>query len=312
MNRPARSNEGGVSGSRYLFLLLLLFVLIPYAYAALSGTPEADLSGPAAWHSAAESVYCAVGATAVTYILFAEILLTGVAILASRAYAARPGSLAVALRESGWYLFFFLVLVAVPFIVAWNTESSVCSRGRAFFWESIFINIFILAILALSYNLMFGFGGIVSFGHAAFFGMGVYTVGLLMLHLEWSWWQATMAALLVGVLIALIMGFVGLRIHGLYFALFTLAFAEVLFLLAGNRILAGITGAEDGFTFSVPDWLNTTTNRLFFYYLTLVLLGGAFLLIRRLVSSPTGRVLHAPSSSPESWRAARACCAPSP
>src|SRR5690606_14248067 len=151
----------------------------------------------------------------------------------------------------------------------------------------------ILAILAISYNLIFGFGGIVSFGHAAFFGTGAYAVGLLMTHLAWPWWLATIGALLLGVIIALIMGFVGLRIRGLYFSLFTLAFAEVLFLLAGNRIMVNITGAEDGFTFQVPDFLNVTTNRLFFYYMTLVLLALAFLLVRRLMGSPTGRALHA-------------------
>jgi branched-chain amino acid transport system permease protein len=140
---------------------------------------------------------------------------------------------------------------------------------------------------------MFGFSGVVSFGHAAFFGMGAYSVGLLMHHLEWVWWLAVVTALLIGVVIALIKGFVGLRIKGLYFALFTLAFAEVFFILAGNRILVNLTGAEDGFTFDVPDFLNVTQNRLFFYYLALMAMVMAFLLIRRLMNSPTGRVLHA-------------------
>lgn len=278
---------------RLFFLLPLLFVLIPYAFAALSGTAEAGLSGPAAWHSAAQSVYCGDGRTVVTTILLLELVVIAVAVIAANLSGARLGAVGAILRQDGWTMLFFLALVVAPFVIAWNTDSSVCTRGRAFFWESILIDMFILAILALSYNLMFGFGGIVSFGHAAFFGTGVYAVGLLMLHLAWPWWLATLAALMLGVLIALIMGFVGLRIHGLYFALFTLAFAEVLYLLAGNRIMADITGAEDGFSFTVPDWLNTTTNRLFFYYMTLLLLVGAFLLIRRLMSSPTGRVLHA-------------------
>jgi branched-chain amino acid transport system permease protein len=95
------------------------------------------------------------------------------------------------------------------------------------------------------------------------------------------------------VLIALVMGGVGLRIKGLYFALFTLALAEILFLLVGNRIFVGTTGAEDGFTFDVPDWLNSTQNRLFFYYLALLALAASFVVVRRLMSSPTGRVLSA-------------------
>lgn len=293
MNVPAQTAPGGNRLQRLFVLLPLLFVLIPYAFAAISGTPDAELSGPAAWHSAAQSVYCEDGRTAVTTILLLEFGLITAALLIVKVAGERLGGAGDWLNKNGLPMLFFLGLVIAPFVIAWQTDSSVCTRGRAFFWESILIDIFILSILALSYNLMFGFGGIVSFGHAAFFGMGVYTVGLLMLHLAWPWWLAILTALLIGVLIALIKGFVGLRIHGLYFALFTLAFAEVLFLLAGNRIMANITGAEDGFTFTVPDWLNTTTNRLFFYYMTLILLVGCYLLIRRLMNSPTGRVLNA-------------------
>jgi branched-chain amino acid transport system permease protein len=219
-------------------------------------------------------------------------MLTAV-IVATNAGKRIPAFLSEALQTNGWHVLTFMLLIAIPFFIAWQTETSVCTRGRAFFWQSIFIDIFILSILALSYNLMFGFAGVVSFGHAAFFGMGAYAVGLLMLHLEFVWWLAVLTALLIGVLIALIKGFVGLRIKGLYFALFTLAFAEVFFILAANRILVDITGAEDGFTFDVPDFLNVTQNRLFFYYLALMAMVATFLIIRRLMNSPTGRVLHA-------------------
>jgi len=274
------------------FVILILFALIPYLYAAVTGTAEAGLSGLARWHNAAESVYCQPGVTPITTILAAGLALVFVSVLGAQ-LAGRASGLLGALKQDGWHLLALLLLIAVPFIIAWYTDSSVCNRGKAFFWESIFIDVFILAILAMSYNLMFGFSGIVSFGHAAFFGMGAYTVGLLMLHLAWPWWLAVISALLVGVLIALIKGFVGLRIKGLYFALFTLAFAEVFFLLAGNRILVDLTGAEDGFTFDVPDWLNITQNRFLFYYMTLLIMVVAFLMVRRLINSPTGRVLSA-------------------
>jgi branched-chain amino acid transport system permease protein len=103
-------------------------------------------------------------------------------------------------------------------------------RARpAFFWEAVFVDVFVMAILAISYNLMFGFAGVVSFGHAAFFGLGAYNVGLLMQHLHWPWWLAILVTLLVGAVIALVKGVVGLRIKGLYFALFTLALAEIPF-----------------------------------------------------------------------------------
>jgi branched-chain amino acid transport system permease protein len=276
------------------WLLPLLFVLIPYLFAVITGTAEEGLTGLAGMHSAAESVYCADGRTPVTLILTAGLGLMLLAVVVAAAAGKRvPAVLSESLQNNGWHVLTFMLLIAIPFFIAWQTDTSVCSRGRAFFWQSIFIDIFILSILALSYNLMFGFAGVVSFGHAAFFGMGAYTVGLLMLHLEWVWWAAVLTALLIGVVIALIKGFVGLRIKGLYFALFTLAFAEVFFILAGNRILVNLTGAEDGFTFEVPDFLNVTQNRLFFYYLALMAMVAAFLIIRRLMNSPTGRVLHA-------------------
>ncbi|MCI0395945.1 MAG: branched-chain amino acid ABC transporter permease [Chloroflexi bacterium] len=279
--------------SALLILALLLFVLVPYGYAAAAGTAEGELAGLARLHSAAESVYCADGRTTVTTILAVELALVTAAVAAAHLLPTRLSRPLRFLRPDGWHMLVLALLITLPFLIAWQTESSVCSRGRAFFWQSIFVDVFILAILAISYNLIFGFSGVVSFGHAAFFGTGAYTVGLLMAHLAWPWWLAILAALLVGVLIALVKGFVGLRIRGLYFALFTLAFAEVFFVLAGNRILADITGAEDGFTFSVPEWLNITRNRLFFYYLALLALVLAFLLVRRLINSPTGRVLHA-------------------
>lgn len=284
----ANSKYGGLVG----LLLLALFLLVPYGYAALTGTAEAELTGLARLHSAAESVYCAGGLTPVSYLLFAgfgvlALLMVAAYVLGDRAPAGAY------LRQNGWHLLALFGLIIIPFFVAWQTDSSVCTRGKAFFWESIFVDVFILAILAVSYNLIFGFTGVLSFGHAAFFGMGAYSVGLLMLHLAWPWWLAISAALVVSVIIALVMGFVGLRIKGLYFALFTLAFAEILYILAGNRVLVNLTGAEDGFTFDVPDFLNMTTNRFFFYYLALFVLVLSFLVVRRLMNSPTGRVLHA-------------------
>jgi branched-chain amino acid transport system permease protein len=273
--------------------LLLLFFAIPYAFSAVTGTAEAELTGLKAIHSAAESVYCVKGVTTVSYIFLVQLVMVLVAIVVNPLLSGRFQRFSAALKRDGWQIFTVMVIVVIPFVIAWNTESSVCTRGKAFFWESVFIDVFILSILAISYNLLFGFSGVLSFGHAAFFGMGAYTVGLLMLHLGWPWWLAVIVALVVGALIALFKGYVGLRIRGLYFALFTLAFAEIFFMLAGNRIMVDITGAEDGFTFAVPDWLNITKNRLFYYYLVLLVLIFAFLLVRRLMNSPTGRVLIA-------------------
>lgn len=282
-----------IRDSRVFLLLIGLFVLIPYGFALATGQPAADIVGLAALHSAAQSVYCARGWTPITAILLVEVVIFLVVVFVLQRPGARTTSTGISLAQNGWPLFFAFLLMALPFFIAWQTASSVCVRGRAFFWESILIDTFILAILAVSYNLLFGFTGVVSFGHAAFFGMGAYTVGMLMDHAAAPWWLAVLAALAVGVVIALVKGVIGLRIRGLYFALFTLAFAQVFFLLAGNRILVDWTGAEDGFTFAVPDWLNTVQNRLGFYYMTLFILVLSYWIVQRVLHSPTGHVLRA-------------------
>lgn len=205
-------------------------------------------------------------------------------------------------------------LVLFPHIVGWITGDSPFGvggrpRGQSIFWQSIFIEVFVLAILAMSYNLMFGFTGVISFGHALFFGLGGYTLGIVMEkygfvsylveQMGMSEAVGTWVALTLGIVIALgiagligfVMGLVSLRLKGVYFAIFTLAVAEMGFIWVGRW---GFTQAEDGFPLTyVPDLINPTQNRLTYYYLAMLLAIAVFLIIRRLMNSPTGRVLLA-------------------
>lgn len=204
------------------------------------------------------------------------------------------------LVQQEWFaLLVLLALILFPFIVGWLTGSTPTpartrDAGASTFWQSVFIQVFIFAILAMSYNLMFGFTGIVSFGHALFFGLGAYGVGIAVKHLGLDFGFAVLLTLLVSALLGLITGLVSLRIKGVYFAIFTLAFAQIFFILAKNRLFVNITGAEDGFFFNVPDWLNPVPkNRLIFYYITLFSVVVVYLFMRRLVNSPTGRVFQA-------------------
>lgn len=273
--------------------ILLAALFAPPLIAAIRGQAPPDVSGFERFTRSLAEVACADGLNLVGSLYIAETILLGM--LTAVAFAFPPGKHPVftALRNQGALLSALLLLIAMPFVIAWGTDSSICERGKSFFWQSVFIEAFILAALAISYNLIFGFIGVISFGHAAFFGAGAYGVGLLIHHLEWPLGSAVLGALLVSVVMGVLVSVIALRIRGLYFAIFTLVFAEIFFVLAQNRIMVNITGAEDGFTFAVPDWINATKNRITFYYLGLAYLVGAFLLVRQIVNSPTGRVMHA-------------------
>lgn len=287
------SSVGGARSNAGLALALVaLFVLLPYGVSFALGEADPALVGWEAVQGRAASVFCEAGQNPTGVTMAVALGVLTVAWLAAQVWGDRLGVLGATLKQEGFYMVVLVLAMSIPFFLAWGTDSSACRRGVAFFWQTIFIDVYILSILAVSYNLLFGFTGIVSFGHSAFFGMGAYMVGVFVNTFEWHWALAIVGALMVGLLIAVVKGVVGLRIKGLYFALFTLAFSEVFFLLAGNRLLTEITGAEDGFTFAVPAFLNITTNRLFFYYMTLVLFVGAFLLVRLLMNSPTGQVLR--------------------
>ncbi len=208
------------------------------------------------------------------------------------------------LRENALPLIVLIFLLLFPFLVGWLTGSSpvgvprgdrMIMRGESVRWQAVLIEMFILAILAMSYNLMFGFTGVVSFGHALFFGMGGYVIGLALQYTSMDTGLALLAGVIAGLVVCgvlgLLIGLVSLRLRGVYFAIFTLAIAEMFFIYFGRLSL---TKAEDGFPItSLPTWIDPSQSRLNYYYLALALFVGCFLLIRRLINSPTGAVFKA-------------------
>jgi branched-chain amino acid transport system permease protein len=201
-------------------------------------------------------------------------------------------------------LLVFVGLLIFPHVVGLLTDSNpfgvlrgdrMVMRGESVRWQAVLIELFILAILAMSYNLMFGFTGVVSFGHALFFGLGGYILGLTLEYTEIETGVALLVGALTGIVICgivgLLIGLVSLRLKGVYFAIFTLAIAEMFFIYFGRL---GLTRAEDGFSISdLPAWIDPSQNRLNYYYLSLVMFVFTFLFIRRLMNSPTGAVLKA-------------------
>ncbi len=167
--------------------------------------------------------------------------------------------------------------------------------GYAKFWQGMIIRMLILGIFAMSYDILLGFTGILSFGHAMFFGTGGYAIAILIgKHFDWPFGQALLAVLVIALLQSLVFGMLSLRVKGVYLAMVTLAFAEMFFILSEAGDFRQYTGADDGLHgFPVPAYLSATDYRTRFYFLALAFFVIVFLAARRLVNSPTGRVMIA-------------------
>ncbi len=161
------------------------------------------------------------------------------------------------------------------------------------FYISVASRIGIYAIAASSLNLILGYGGLVSFGHAAFFGIGAYTVGILIAEGVASVWIGFPLAMLVSGLLALGIGAVSLRTRGVYFIMITLAFAQMLYYLANSvKAYGGDEGlnikqrSQLGFGLNLKD--DTT-----FYYLVLLILVLTLFFVYRVMRSRFGRIVLA-------------------
>lgn len=161
------------------------------------------------------------------------------------------------------------------------------------FYLDLFRRIMIFAIAALSLNLILGYGGMVSFGHAAFVGAGAYTVAILMAEGVASAWIAwPLAVLLAGALAAAI-GAVCLRTRGVYFIMITLAFAQMIYYVAvGMRAYGGEEGLNLATRSAVGFGLDLK-NDVTFYYVVLAILAAALFALRRAMGARFGRVVVA-------------------
>ena len=167
--------------------------------------------------------------------------------------------------------------------------------GAVKFWQGMLIQMFILAIFAMSYDILLGYTGILSFGHAMFFGTGGYVIAILIgKNFGWALGWALLMVVIIALLQSLIFGLLSLRVKGVYLAMVTLAFAEMFYILAEAGDFRQYTGADDGVHgFLVPTYLSATEHRTRFYYLAMIFFVAVFLAARRLIDSPTGRVMIA-------------------
>jgi branched-chain amino acid transport system permease protein len=171
------------------------------------------------------------------------------------------------------------------------------------FMVSLFTRIVILAIAAVSLNLIMGFGGMVSFGHAVYLGIGGYAVGILAKEgidsglLQWP------LALAASALFALAVGALCLRTRGVYFIMITLAFAQMVYYVA---IGLDRYGGDDGMTIykrSQFGGLIDLSNKMAFYYLCLASLLATIYIVWRLVNSRFGMVIQGARSNERRMRA---------
>lgn len=177
-----------------------------------------------------------------------------------------------------------LILVLLLALVPWT----VADRGTLYFITLILI----WSIFALGFDLTFGVAGLLSFGHAAFFGVGAYAYALVMLKNPALLPVAMLAAALSGAIAAVIVAALALRLSGIYFSLMTLAIAELGFFAASSP-MRGLTGGEDGLT-AIPrpallgiDFYNDAN----FFWLVLVAFASALLAARLVRGSPFGKSL---------------------
>ena len=183
----------------------------------------------------------------------------------------------------GWRIFLLvaIVLAAAPF-------------GLPLFAMTLLTEALILGLLAMSLDLMVGYTRLISFGHAAAYGLGAYTSGYLLLHTSLPLPFAVLAASLLAGVVAIGVAWVCTLATGVSFSMLTLAFAQLLYAVAFKW--TSVTGASDGLAgiprHAGPFGVTVFQTKNGYYYLVLACLLGSFALCRSLVSSPFGAVLR--------------------
>jgi len=155
-------------------------------------------------------------------------------------------------------------------------------------------DILVFALFAVSLHFIMGSGGMASFGHAAYFGLGAYAAAVLVLHAKWPMEIALAAAPLAALVGALVFGWFSVRLAGVYMAMLTLAFAQISWSVAFQW--DALTGGSNGLIGVWPArWLSSKSA---YYYLTLLLCSVVTALLWRIVYSPFGYALRATRDSP--------------
>lgn len=171
-----------------------------------------------------------------------------------------------------------------------------------YFYIFLGTEVLILGLLAASFNLVFGYSGMLSFGHAAFYGIGAYATALILLHLQWPFITCLVVAMGAGALLALIIGYLSVRLDEVYFAMLTLAFGMMVFAVAHQW--RSVTNGSDGIAgFMITDFAPglgwTLDDPVVYYHLVLAVVVAAAAVLYLICRSSFGLILRAIRQNPE-------------
>ena len=164
-------------------------------------------------------------------------------------------------------------------------------------YDALSVNILIFGLYAVGFNLLFGYTGMLSFGHAAFLGVGSYLAGISVVHAGWPWWAAIAVGVLASCLAGLVIGYLAIRTRGIYFSMVTLALAQIVYY--GFYKADNWTGGENGLrgvrveSINLPGISIDFINPLNKYYVILVFVALALWFVSRVLQSPFGAVIEA-------------------
>ncbi len=157
------------------------------------------------------------------------------------------------------------------------------------FYMTVLCEALVMAMLAISFNLLFGYMGQMSFGQAAFYGLGGYAVAMLMVKWQFNFWLSIVAGVLLAAFAGLIVGYFCVRLRGIYFAVLTLAFGQLIWTIVFKW--HDVTGGDDGIQgVFPPDFLRSPSA---YYYLILIVFLVSSWIIWKIIHSPFGYTIQA-------------------
>jgi branched-chain amino acid transport system permease protein len=189
------------------------------------------------------------------------------------------------------------IFVAALVLFFWVPDV-VLAMGWSEFWIIFFTEAFIWSLFAVAFNLLMGYTGLISFGQAAYLGIGGYTAGLLLKKVAgFPFALGFVAAPVTSALAALVIGYFCIRLSHIYFAMLTLAFSQIVYFTAFKWY--DFTGGDNGLIgVPVPEWVQDPTFTNYYRFVLVVCVLGIFVLWR-IVNSPFGKTLTAIRENPE-------------